>query len=168
MLQSHGYLRTCTGGEDIPCLALAMRQTNRAREHIIRMYLNREWCAREDQLEKQGRARGLGADALEPNLAYGCAGIVMDVPRPQVRATPGLGYEAYSGLLDCHEGIQVNDIRVADAWWGGSPANEARSLHPRTIESVIRRRTSMMTHSLLDDPAGSEAGNEPENDPRGQ
>ena len=104
MLQPHGYLRTRTGGKDIPCLVLAMRQTYRAREHIIRMHLNRERRAREDQLEKQGRARGVRAGALEPNLAYGCAGIVMDVPGPQVRATPGLGYEANSGLLDCHKG----------------------------------------------------------------
>jgi hypothetical protein len=58
---------------------------------------------------------------------------VMDVPGPQVRATPGLGYEANSGLLDCHEGIQVNDLRVDDARWGGAPAaNEARPLHPST------------------------------------
>ena len=56
MLQSHGYLRIRSGGEDIPCLALAVCQTDRACEHIIRMHLNRERLAREDQLEKQGRA----------------------------------------------------------------------------------------------------------------
>src|SRR5579885_1740301 len=166
MLQPHGYLRTRTGGEDMPRLALAVCQTDRAREHIIRMHLDRERRAREDQLQKQGRARRLCVGALEPNLAYAAVGIVMDAPGTQVRATPGLGYEADSGLLDCHEGIRV-DVRD-DARWSGVPANETRSLHPPAIESAIPRSTAMMLPSLVDDPAAGEGGNQPEDDPRGQ
>src|SRR6185312_8376861 len=139
MIQSHGYLRTRTCGQDIPCLALAVRQTDRAREHIIRMHLNRERRAREDQLEKQGRARGLRGGALEPNLAYGGVGIVMDVPGPQVVATPGLGYEANSGLLDCHEGLQVDDVGVDDPRWSGPPGERGETVMPtddRTADST--------------------------------
>jgi hypothetical protein len=64
--------------------------------------------------------------------------------------------------------IQVNDIRVDDARGSGVAANEERPLHPPTIELAIPRGMSMTTPSLVDDPAGSEAGNEPENDPSGQ
>src|SRR5487761_231877 len=121
MLQSHGNLRARTGRENVPRLTLAVRQADRTREHIIRMHLNRERRAREDQLEKQGRAVSLRVGALEPNFAHRSAGIVMSVPGPQVRATPGLGYEANSGLLDCHEGLQADDARLS-----GPPANQAR------------------------------------------
>src|SRR5512146_1255485 len=120
MLQPHGDLRARTGEEDIPRLTLAVRQTDRAREHIVRMHLNRERRAREDELDEQGGAGSRHVGALEPNLAHRGAGIVIDVPGPQVRATPGLGYQAGPGLLDCHEGLQVDEARLS-----GTPANQA-------------------------------------------
>jgi hypothetical protein len=48
------------------------------------------------------------------------------------------------------------------------PANEPQPLHPPATEPEIPRRMSVTVPSLVDDPAGSEAGNEPENYPRGQ
>ena len=147
MIQSHGYFRTRTCGQDIPCLALAVRQTDRAREHIIRMHLNRERRAREDQLEKQGRARSLRVGAFEPSLTYRGVGIVVDVPGPQVRATPGLGYEADSGLLDCHEVYQVDDVWVEDA----RPVERSRGAGGATVIPTDHRTGD--SRQNLDDEA---------------
>lgn len=61
-----------------------------------------------DQLAEQGEAASLRVGApLEPGLTHRDAGIVIDVSEPQVRAIPGLGYQASSGLLDWHEGLRV-------------------------------------------------------------
>ena len=60
-----------------------------------------------DQLAEQGEAASLRVGALEPGLTHRDAGIVIDVSEPQVRAIPGLGHQASSGLLDWHEGLRV-------------------------------------------------------------
>ena len=74
VLQSSADLRVGLGGEDVPCLALAVRHPHRARESVVRMNLDRQWLAGEQQLEQQGRGGRILVGPLEPQLADGVTG----------------------------------------------------------------------------------------------
>src|SRR6266536_190386 len=70
-LQTNGNLRARFRRDDVPCFALAVRHPHRAREGVVRMDLDGQWLAREQQLEQQCRRRSGLIGALEPQLSHG-------------------------------------------------------------------------------------------------
>ena len=117
MLQSHGYSGIRRGGEDVPGLALAVRQTDRAGKRVTRVHLNRERLVSKYQLEQQGGGGCPGIGALEPDFPYCSLVVVIGVPGPEIGTAPRLGYDTNAGLLDYPE-----DLLVVEAGAGAPPS----------------------------------------------
>jgi hypothetical protein len=76
-----------------------MRQTDRLREGIVRVNLDRQRLLREQQLEEKRRIRRVGVSTLEPELADRGAILVDLAPGPKISASPGFADGSNAGML---------------------------------------------------------------------
>lgn len=101
LFQAQRYMGTGRCSHNVPGFVLAVRQPDGTGEGIIRMNLNRQRLACEQQFEKQARRRRIFVRALEPQLPY--RAILMDItPRPKIRLSPRLMNGAHAGMFDRH------------------------------------------------------------------
>jgi len=101
-VQADADLRARFRRDDVPCFALAVRHSHRARKRIVRMNLNRQRRAGEQQLEKQGRRRRLAVGTLEPELSHRIPGTVDAAPGLEIADAPGLVHGPHGGVFDGH------------------------------------------------------------------
>jgi hypothetical protein len=66
------------------------------------MDLDRQWLAREQQLEQQGRDRGVVVGPLEPQLAHGITCTVDAAPWLEIADPPGLANDPHGGMFGGH------------------------------------------------------------------
>src|SRR5271168_3158906 len=102
MLQPDADLCVRFCRDDVPGLALAVRQPHRARESIVRMDLDRQWLACEQQLEQQGGDRRVLVGPLEPQLSHGITGTVDAAPWLEIADPPGLVNDPHGGMFGWH------------------------------------------------------------------
>ena len=102
MLQADADLGVRFCRYDVPCLALAIRHPHRARERIVRMDLDGQRLACEQQLEQQGRNRSVFVGPLEPQLPHGITCTVDAAPWLEIIDPPGLVNDPYGGMFDGH------------------------------------------------------------------
>jgi len=101
-IQADADLRARLRRDDVPCFALAVRHPHRARKRIVRMDLNRQRRAGEQQFEKQGRNRRIAVGALEPKLSHRIHGTVDAAPRLEIADAPGLVHGPHGRVFDGH------------------------------------------------------------------
>ena len=87
-IEAEGDLGSRSGTQDVPGFGLAVRQSHRLRVRVVRMDLDGQRLAREQQLEQERGIRGRLAGPLVPDFADRDA--VMDclAPGPQIDERP--------------------------------------------------------------------------------
>ncbi len=103
MAQPYGDLCICCGLNDVPGFSLSIGQTDRSRESIIRMHLNRQRLTGEKQLEQERGRRSICAGSLIPKLADRRTITFRMRPRAWIGDAPGLDHGARGYMLNWHE-----------------------------------------------------------------
>src|SRR5271168_3842303 len=103
MFQSDAYLRVRLGRKNVPSLALAVRHSHGAGKSVVRMNLDRQGFAGEQEFEEQGRGLGMLARPFEPQFADGIARAVKAAPGWQIADPPRLVNDPHVGKLGRHK-----------------------------------------------------------------
>jgi hypothetical protein len=103
VFQSDAYLRIGLGRKDIPGLALAIRHSQCAGESVVRMNLDRQWFAGEQEFEEQSRGLGMLVRPFEPQFANGIGRAVKAAPGVQIADPPRLVNDPHGGKLGRHK-----------------------------------------------------------------
>src|ERR1700730_18446866 len=119
-LQPDGNFGAGRCGKDVPGLGLAMPQTDRLREGIVRVNLDRQRFLGEQQLEEQGRVWRVHVWALKPEFADRDAILANLAPGPEIGASPGFAHDPHAGMFDRHDILLVRTAQI------GSPRRRTR------------------------------------------
>ena len=111
-LQPDGNFGAGRRRKDVPGLGLAMLQTDRLCEGVIRMNLDGQRLRREQQLEEQGRIRRVDVGALKPDFADGDAIVAHVAPGPEIDAAPGFAHRPNAGMFDRHYFLLVGAAQI--------------------------------------------------------
>ncbi|MEY9117098.1 hypothetical protein ABIE86_005830 [Bradyrhizobium diazoefficiens] len=105
--------------QDVPRLGLPVRQADGVCEFVIRVNLDRQGLAGEQQLEQERRAGRTLVDTPKPQLTDRISRSVDAAPGTQIDAAPGFAGDLDGGMLDGHP----DRLKPAD----GMPAATARA-----------------------------------------
>jgi hypothetical protein len=101
-LQTNADLRVRFRRKDVPGFALAVWHSDRAGEGVVRMDLDRQWLAREQQLKQQRCVRSVLVGPLEPQFPDGVTRAVDVAPWLEIADAPRLVQRPHGRVFDGH------------------------------------------------------------------